>query len=74
MHITTFLRLAKEFSDLGDAAGDQLIEAAHSSDFDDLNSNALRMCRPLLRLLDGYGIDGAAQLSNEIADADKRAA
>lgn len=70
MDITTFLRLAKKFSDLGDAVGEQLIDAADGADLDKLNPNALRMCRPLLRLLDGYGIEGAAQLSNEIIDVD----
>lgn len=70
LDLLTFLRLAKEFRDLGDAVGDQLIDAANGN-IEDQNPNALRMCHGLLKVLDGYGVDGAVELQREIYDAAK---
>lgn len=73
MDLSAFLRLAKEFSDLGDAVGDQLIAVANGAPIEDQNPNALRMCHRLLKQLDGYEVDGAVELQNEIFAAAKSA-
>jgi hypothetical protein len=73
MSLITFLRLAKQFSDLGDAVGEQLIHAAYGN-VEDQNPNALKLCHKLLKQLDGYGVEGAVELQNEIYEAAKSAA
>lgn len=70
MSLTTFLKLAKEFSDLGDAVGAQLIDAAYGN-AEDQNPAALKLCHRLLKQLEGYGVDGAVELQNEIYEAAK---
>lgn len=68
--IRAFLKLAKEFADLGDAIGAQLIDAAYGN-AEDQNPNALKLCHRLLKQLDGWGVDGAVELQNEIYEAAK---
>jgi hypothetical protein len=73
MDLRTFLKLAKQFANLGDTVGSQLIEAA-DGDVEGQNPNALKLCHGLLKQLDGYGVDGAVELQNEIYEAAKSAA
>jgi hypothetical protein len=72
MDLRTFLKLAKKFADLGDAVGAQLIDAAHGN-IEGQNLNALKLCHGLLKQLDGYGVDGAVELQNDIYEAAKAA-
>ena len=70
MDITAFLRLAKQFRELGSAVGDQLIKA-NNGEIDSCNPNALKLCHDLLKRLDYYEVDGALDLHNEIYEAAK---
>jgi hypothetical protein len=66
MHIDDFLVLAKQFSNLGDAVGAQLIAVVFGNSVEDQNPNALRMCLPLLKALGEHGIDGALDVRDAI--------
>jgi hypothetical protein len=71
MDLTTFLKLAKQFRDLGDAIGDQLVDAAYGN-IEDQNPNALDACHRLLKQLDGYGVEGAVELQSAIYETAKQ--
>jgi hypothetical protein len=71
MDIQDFLRLAKQFSDLGDAVSCQLIDVAIGEPIEDQNPNALRACHGLLKELIKHGVDGAQDLQEEILAADR---
>lgn len=73
MDVCAFLALAKQFAALGDAVGAQLIDAAYGN-IEDQNPNALNLCHKLLKQLDGYGVDGAIELQNDIYKAAKQPA
>jgi hypothetical protein len=62
-----FLLLARKFRDLGDAIGDQLCDAVNG-DLTSQNPNALLAALPFLRRLEGFGLDGASELREEIQD------
>jgi hypothetical protein len=59
LHITTFLRLARQYANLGTAVQDQLDSLAENGEVTDENPNALKMCKNLVRSLNNYGFEDA---------------
>lgn len=72
MNLSTMLRIAKMYRNLGDFVGEQLDDIADSGDFNDQNPNALRtirdeMLKPAERLLRGR-TDEDTDLADEIEE------
>jgi hypothetical protein len=68
MTLSDFLRLAKQYTDLGWSVQEQLQDVATGESLDEQNPNALEMCADILRDLADFDMTDADDLAGEISE------
>lgn len=66
MTVEDLIDICRQFSALGWAVRDQLVEAVNGSDLTKLNPNALKLCVGFLDEAAELGVDGTEDLANRI--------
>lgn len=69
MDIYDFLKLAKKYSDLGDAIQSQLLAVVEGDSVDRQNPNAMRYALRFLQVAERHGVEDVEYLIEEINTA-----